>query len=69
MDEASKEESIHVVHYEKGQRVEHDIEVDDSKPVIPAVQDVQQELGEKAARELSEQRARYCRRWKLLLAR
>lgn len=41
MDEASKEDSIHVVHYEKGQRVEHDIEVDDSKPVIPAVQDVE----------------------------
>jgi hypothetical protein len=40
-DEASKEDSIHVVHYEKGQRVEHDIEVDESKPVIPAVQDVE----------------------------
>ena len=40
-DEASKEDSIHVVHYEKGQRVGHDIEVDESKPVIPAVQDVE----------------------------
>jgi hypothetical protein len=40
-DEASKEDSIHVVHYEKGQRREHDIEVDESKPVIPAVQDVE----------------------------
>jgi len=27
--------SIHVVHYEKGQRVEHDTFVDESKPVIP----------------------------------
>lgn len=26
--------SIHVVHYEKGQRHEHDIEVDETKPVI-----------------------------------
>jgi len=33
--------SIHVVHYEKGQRVEHDIEVDESKPFIPAFQDVE----------------------------
>lgn len=40
-DEASKEDSIHVVHYEKGQRLEHDIEVDESKPVIPAVEDVE----------------------------
>ena len=40
-DEANKEDSIHVVHYEKGQRREHDIEVDDTKPVIPAVQDVE----------------------------
>ncbi|KAM0708026.1 hypothetical protein Q7P35_004675 [Cladosporium inversicolor] len=40
-DEANKEDSIHVVHYEKGQRREHDIEVDESKPVIPAVQDVE----------------------------
>jgi hypothetical protein len=40
-DEAAKEDSIHVVHYEKGQRVEHDIEVDESKPVIPEVQDVE----------------------------
>ena len=39
-DEASKEDSIHVVSYEKGQRREHDIEVDESKPVVPAVQDV-----------------------------
>ena len=29
--------SIHVVHYEKGQRVEHDIEVGESKLVIPMV--------------------------------
>jgi hypothetical protein len=40
-DEANKEDSIHVVGYEKGQRVETDIEVDESKPVIPAVQDVE----------------------------
>jgi hypothetical protein len=40
-DEAAKEDSIHVVHYEKGQRVETDIEVDESKPVIPEVQDVE----------------------------
>lgn len=40
-DEANKEDSIHVVHYEKGQRREHDIEVDETKPVIPAVQDVE----------------------------
>lgn len=40
-DEPAKEDSIHVVSYEKGQRTEHDIEVDDSKPVIPAVQDVE----------------------------
>ena len=40
-DEAAKEDSIHVVHYEKGQRREHDIEVDETKPVIPAVQDVE----------------------------
>jgi hypothetical protein len=40
-EDASKEDSIHVVHYEKGQRREHDIEVDESKPVIPAVQDVE----------------------------
>jgi hypothetical protein len=33
-------DSIHVVHYEKCQRVEHDIEVDETKP-IPAVQDVE----------------------------
>jgi hypothetical protein len=26
--------SIHVVHYEKSQRREHDIEVDETKPVI-----------------------------------
>ena len=32
--------SIHVVHYEKGQRRELDIEVDKAKPVNPAVQDV-----------------------------
>jgi hypothetical protein len=30
-------DSIHVVHYEKGQRVEHDIEVDQSKPVVLVV--------------------------------
>jgi hypothetical protein len=40
-DEPAKEDSIHVVSYEKGQRTEHDIEVDDTKPVIPAVQDVE----------------------------
>jgi hypothetical protein len=40
-DDASKEDSIHVVHYEKGQRVEHDIEVDDTKPVMPTAQDVE----------------------------
>lgn len=40
-DEASKEDSIHVVSYEKGQRREHDIEVDKSKPVVPDVQDVE----------------------------
>ena len=33
--------TIHVVRYEKGQRREHDIEVDESKPVVPAVQDVE----------------------------
>jgi hypothetical protein len=27
-------DSIHVVHYEKGQRREHDIEVDETKSVI-----------------------------------
>jgi hypothetical protein len=27
-------DSIHVVYYEKGQRREHDIEVDETKPVI-----------------------------------
>ena len=40
-DEPAKEDSIHVVHYEKGQRRELDIEVDETKPVIPAVQDVE----------------------------
>ena len=40
-DDAKMEDTIHVVHYEKGQRVEQDIEVDESKPVIPAVQDVE----------------------------
>jgi len=40
-DEPSKEDSIHVVHYEKGMRVDHDIEVDETKPVIPAVQDIE----------------------------
>jgi len=40
-DEPAKEDSIHVVHYEKGQRVDHDIEVDDTKPVVPAVGDVE----------------------------
>jgi hypothetical protein len=40
-DEPAKEDSIHVVSYEKGQRVDLDIEVDESKPVIPAVQDVE----------------------------
>lgn len=40
-DDANKEDSIHVVHYEKGQRRELDIEVDETKPVIPAVQDVE----------------------------
>ena len=35
-DEASKEDSIHVVSYEKGQRREHDIEVDESKPDVVA---------------------------------
>lgn len=39
--DASKEDSIHVVHYEKGQRVEHDIEVNDDKPVMPAVEDIE----------------------------
>lgn len=37
----SKEDSIHVVHYEKGQRVESDIEVNEDKPVMPAVEDVE----------------------------
>jgi hypothetical protein len=27
-----QEESVHVVHYEEGQRVEHDIEVDETGP-------------------------------------
>jgi hypothetical protein len=40
-DEPAKEDSIHVVSYEKGQRVDLDIEVDETKPVIPAVQDVE----------------------------
>jgi len=40
-DEPAKEDSIHVVSYEKGQRVDLDIEVDEHKPVIPAVQDVE----------------------------
>jgi len=40
-DVPSKEDSIHVVSYEKGQRTEHDIEVDDAKPVHSAVQDVE----------------------------
>lgn len=39
--DASKEDSIHVVHYEKGQRVEHDIEVNDDKPIMPAVEDIE----------------------------
>ena len=30
-----------MVSYEKGQRREHDIEVDESKPVVAAVQDVE----------------------------
>ena len=30
-----------MVSYEKGQRREHDTEVDESKPVVPAVQDVE----------------------------
>jgi hypothetical protein len=33
-DEGSKEDSIHVVSYEKGQRREHGIEVDESKPDV-----------------------------------
>jgi len=36
-DEASKEDSIHVVHYEKGQLVEHDTFVVENKLVIPVV--------------------------------
>ena len=40
-DEANKEDSIPVISYEKGQRLEHDIEVDESKPVVSAVQDVE----------------------------
>ncbi|KAM0711976.1 hypothetical protein Q7P35_001346 [Cladosporium inversicolor] len=51
-DEANKENSVHVVHYEKGQRREHDIEVDEAKLVIPAVQDVEIIVVSVAALEL-----------------
>ena len=51
-DEASKEDSIHVVHYEKSQRRELDIEVDEAKPVNPAVQDAKIIVARKVDLEL-----------------
>jgi hypothetical protein len=51
-DEASKEDSIHVVHYEKSQRRELDIEVDEAKPVNLTIQDAKIIVARKVALEL-----------------
>lgn len=40
-DDASNEDHIPVVHYEKGQRVTEDIHVPDNGPVVPAQGDIE----------------------------